>query len=83
MNKEPPNILFEDSPPHTKYLTGLARQCPKCRLIAHYRVKGRRPVKIKCVECGHEFLVQKYARKQRPKADPTLLDSEGRSVRVY
>ena len=47
-------------------LTGLARQCPKCGLIAHYSVKGRKPVIIMCVECDHEFAVQKYKRGERP-----------------
>lgn len=53
-------------PIHT--ISGLARQCPACKVIAHYEIKSRKPQKIECVECGNVFTVQKYKRGERPKA---------------
>lgn len=60
------DLLYED-PMHNVHLTGLARKCPACGLIAHYKVKGRKPVEIECVECDHKWTVQKYKRGERPK----------------
>lgn len=48
-------------------LSGLARQCPKCGIIAHYEVKGRKEVSIQCPECDYEFHVKKYRKGERPK----------------
>ena len=50
-------------------LKGLARQCPECKIIAHYDIKGRNPVHVECPDCHHEFTVQKYKRGQRPKTN--------------
>lgn len=59
---------MESNPPlHDYWLTGLARECPKCHVIDHYEVKGRKPVEVTC-KCGHIFTVQKYKRGERPKA---------------
>ena len=55
----------------TDDLEGLARQCPKCKIIAHHGVKGRKPQNIICPNCDHEFIVQKYKRGERPKAEKT------------
>lgn len=52
---------------HNDILKGLARECPKCRTIDHYEVKGKKPVEVVC-KCGHRFTVQKYKRGERPKA---------------
>ena len=49
-------------------ISGLARQCPACGIIAHYEIKGRKSQEIECVECGNIFTVQKYKRGERPKA---------------
>lgn len=54
---------------HQEDLQGLARQCQKCGIIAHYKVKGRKPVEVKCPDCDFEFTVQKYKRGERPKAE--------------
>jgi len=67
MLSESHEVLFENQLDHTINLSGLARQCPKCKLIAHYKVKGRKPQEIECVECDHSFTVQKYKRGERPK----------------
>ena len=48
-------------------LSGLARQCPNCNLIAHYEVKGKKEVFVKCLECDYKFEVKKYRRGERPK----------------
>lgn len=64
---EPHELLFEDTETE-KILTGLARQCPRCKCIAHYSLIGRKPKNVICVEYGYEFMVQKYKRGQRPKA---------------
>ncbi|GAF78020.1 unnamed protein product, partial [marine sediment metagenome] len=40
--KAPEVVEFADD------LKGLARQCPKCRVIAHFEVKGRKPVNVEC-----------------------------------
>lgn len=53
---------------HSDDLKGLARQCPKCNIIAHYEVKGRKAVDVVCPDCEHEFTVKKYKRGERPKA---------------
>lgn len=49
-------------------LAGLPRQCNNCGIIAHYEVRGRKPVMVRCPECGVEFEVQKYRRGERPIA---------------
>jgi len=49
------------------WLNGLARQCHKCGIIDHYKVKGKKPVEVVC-KCGNRFTVQKYKRGERPKA---------------
>jgi uncharacterized Zn finger protein (UPF0148 family) len=49
-------------------LAGLARQCPYCKTIAHYEIKGRKPGAVKCPVCEIHFTVQKYKRGERPKA---------------
>jgi len=64
---EQQDLLYEDQLGHKFYLNGLARQCPKCNVIAHYPVKTREPIEIECVECGYLFLVKKYSKGQRPK----------------
>ena len=56
-----------DAPMFGSYLTGLARQCPKCKLIAHYEVKGRKEHIVKCPDCGKDFYVQKYRKGERPQ----------------
>ena len=66
--EEPHELLLEDDEPHTKYLTGLARTCPSCGLIAHYKVSSRKPTLVSCFECDNEFMVQKYKRNQKPKS---------------
>ncbi len=48
-------------------LTGLARECPKCHIVDHYDVKGKKPVEVEC-HCGSVFVVKKYKRGERPKA---------------
>ncbi len=62
------NILFEDQLDHKTVLTGLARRCPSCRLIAHYEVKGRKEQEVSCPVCGFEFKVKKYRRGERPSS---------------
>ena len=54
---------------HNEVLKGLARQCPKCNIIFHAEVKGRKPVDIESPVCYHEFTVQKYKRGERPKCE--------------
>ena len=46
---------------------GLARECPKCHVIDHYDIRGRKPVEVRC-KCGHCFIIQKYKRGEKPKA---------------
>lgn len=58
-----------EKPIHNEVLKGLARQCPKCNIIFHAEVKGRKPVNIECPVCGNEFIVQKYKRGERPKCE--------------
>lgn len=62
MNSHPPCY-----PNHKDVLTGLARECPECHIIDHYKVKGRQPVEVEC-KCGHRFIVQKYKCGERPRA---------------
>lgn len=59
---------YRDPPMFESDLTGLARQCPTCRLIAHYEVRGRKEHTVSCPNCGTEFTVQKYRKGERPKA---------------
>ena len=43
-----------------------------CRIKRAYesgiKQETRKPVQIKCTNCGHEFVVKKYKRGERPKA---------------
>ena len=64
---EPHEILFEENDPPNKWLCGLARQCPRCNIVAHYKVKSRKLTGVECPDCGHNFKVQKYRRGERPK----------------
>lgn len=66
MLESPHEVLYEDID-HTAILNGLARRCPRCKIIDHYEVKGRKPVEVEC-HCGHRFTVQKYKRGERPRA---------------
>ena len=59
--------MFEPTE-HSDDLSGLARRCPKCKIIAHYDVKGRKPTIVDC-PCGYSFTVQKYKKGERPKAE--------------
>ena len=54
-------------PGHNTVLSGLARECPKCHVIDHYEVEGRKPVEVQC-KCGYRFVVQKYKKGQRPRS---------------
>ena len=73
---EPHEVLSEDHIPYQRILSGLARQCPKCKCIAHYKVKGKKPVEINCVECDFKFTVQKYKKGERPKAPNNQINTE-------
>lgn len=57
-----------EEPEYAEDLKGLARQCPKCKIIAHYTVEGRNPVDVECPDCSHEFIVQKYKKGEIPKS---------------
>ena len=48
-------------------LTGLARQCPHCGIVAHYEVKSRKPTIVSCPDCDESFIVKKFRRGERPK----------------
>ena len=39
-------------------LSGLARQCPKCGIIAHYEIKGNKAQDVKCPICDFKFKVK-------------------------
>jgi uncharacterized protein (DUF983 family) len=63
------NPLFDDYSMHRNYtLEGLARKCPSCGVIAHYKVKGKLEKLIRCVECDYEFKAKKYNQGERPHA---------------
>jgi len=53
---------------YSQDINGLARQCPKCKTIAHFDVKGRKPTTVTCPICDYEFEVKKYRRGERPAA---------------
>jgi hypothetical protein len=61
----PHEMYLDDESDHRVILSGLARECPSCKVIDHYDVKGRRPVEVVC-KCGHRFTVQKFKRGERP-----------------
>ena len=42
--KYPRALLLSDDSDHRIMLSGLARECPKCRIIDHYDVVGRKPI---------------------------------------
>ena len=52
---------------YSEDLSGLARECPECKIIAHYEVHGFKEVTVHCPDCCHTFTVQKYKRGERPK----------------
>lgn len=61
------DIHYENNLDHQFVLYGLARKCPKCGVVGHYEVKGKKPVEVEC-PCGFRFTVQKYKRGERPGA---------------
>ena len=64
--EEPHEALYDEACPPERWLNGLARECPKCHIVDHYEVNGRRPKEVEC-KCGAKFVVQKYKRGERPK----------------
>jgi len=52
---------------YSKDLAGLARQCPKCKIIAHFEVKDRKTKEVACPICSFVFTITKYKRGERPK----------------
>lgn len=53
---------------YSQDINGLARQCPRCNIVAHYNVKGKKVKTVACPDCEFEFEVQRYKRGQRPRA---------------
>lgn len=74
--EEPDNPLYDDEEmfqkeypfESTDFLTGLARKCPSCGIVAHYDVKGKKPTEVQCPDCEFKFTVQKYNRGERPRS---------------
>ena len=64
---EPHEVLYEDFVPHEKHLSGLARTCPGCRIVAHYDVKTRKLTDVRCPMCNYQFQIKKYRKGERPK----------------
>ena len=52
---------------HGEDLAGLARKCPKCGTIAHFKVTTRKETYVECPICDHNFKVKKFRRGERPK----------------
>ncbi len=59
MNEHPIPVYAHD-------ISGLPRECPECKIVAHYDIKGRKEQDVNCPLCGIVFQVQKYRRGERP-----------------
>lgn len=63
---EPHEVLFEEVMVEYTH-GGCPRTCPACGVASKFEIKGKKPVKVQCPNCDHEFMIQKYNKKYKPK----------------